>query len=155
MAAALSFDALKALATDTGFPNPELAAAVAMAESGGDPERKNIVTVPAPGNLPERSFGLWQVNTLAHPSYDEALLLDAVYNAQAALAVSKQGTDWSPWSTYTSGRYLAWMGGGVPNLPPPPSPGPSSSSSSSSATGWLVLAGLWWWSSRKGRSWTL
>src|ERR1019366_10543421 len=53
----------------------------------------------------ERSFGLWQINTLAHPNYDEASLLDPTYNAQAAYQISSAGTNWSPWSTYTHGEY--------------------------------------------------
>lgn len=97
---------LRSLAASVGFPNPNLAAAVAMAESTGNPSATNIVTNPAPGNGPERSFGLWQINTLAHPNYNETSLLDPTYNAQAAYAISDQGQNWTPWSTYTKGYYL-------------------------------------------------
>jgi hypothetical protein len=100
-----------ALAQSVGFPNPQIAAAVAMAESGGNPFATHIVTAPPPGQLPERSFGLWQINTLAHPEFDETQLLSAAYNAHAALLISQSGTDWTPWSTYTNGAYLAHMGG--------------------------------------------
>lgn len=105
----MTLDELQALAASVGFPDLETAAAVAMAESRGNPSAQNIVTNPAPGNGPERSFGLWQINTLAHPSYDETRLLDPTYNAQAALAVSKNGTDWTPWSTYNHGDYKQYM----------------------------------------------
>lgn len=102
---------LRSLAAHLGFPDPVTAAAVAMAESGGSPSATAIVTHPAPGNLPERSFGLWQVNTLAHPQYSETQLLDPTYNGQAALAISNGGRDWSQWSTFTSGKYRHYLGG--------------------------------------------
>jgi hypothetical protein len=100
---------LRSFAAQMGFPDFATAAAVAMAESTGDPSARNIVMQPAPGNLPERSFGLWQINTLAFPQFDEASLLDPTYNARAALAVSSGGRDWSRWSTYTSGKYRRWL----------------------------------------------
>lgn len=107
----MTLDQLRTLAASVGFPDPETAAAVAMAESGGNPSAQAIVTNPAPGNGPERSFGLWQVNTLAHPNYDESSLLDPTYNARAALAISSNGTNWTPWSTYNSGAYKQYMTG--------------------------------------------
>jgi Lysozyme like domain len=106
----MSLKEIRALAASVGFPDPDLAAAIAMAESSGNPFTANIVVTPAPGNLPERSFGLWQVNTLAHPEFNETQLLGAAYNAHAALLISKSGTDWSPWAGFTSGRYKQWMG---------------------------------------------
>jgi len=108
MAQVLNLAQLRALAVSTGFPNPDLAAAVAMAESGGNPNAEAIITNPLPGNGPERSFGLWQINTLAHPTYSEASLLDPTYNALAAYTISNGGTNWRPWSTYTSGLYKKW-----------------------------------------------
>lgn len=107
----MSLAQLRQLAASLGFPDPTTAAAVAMAESAGDPNATNIVTHPAPGNGPERSFGLWQVNTLAWPAYDETSLLDPTYNARAAYAISNGGRDWSPWSTYTNGAYRQYLGG--------------------------------------------
>lgn len=102
---------LRSLAAHLGFPDPVTAAAVAMAESAGNPGAINIVANPLPGNAPERSFGLWQINTLAHPQYDEGQLGDPTYNGQAAFAISSGGRNWTPWSTYTSGAYRAFMGG--------------------------------------------
>jgi hypothetical protein len=102
---------LQALASSVGFPDANLAAAVAMAESKGNPSATAIVTDPAPGDGPERSFGLWQINTLAHPSYNESLLLDPTYNAQAAFAISSGGQNWKPWSTFTKGYYRQYYAG--------------------------------------------
>lgn len=106
---------LRELAVRHGFPDPDTAAAVAMAESRGRPDAANVVTNPKPGNLPERSFGLWQINTLVHREYDEQRLLDPEYNAQAALAISSGGTVWRWWSTYSDGTYRRFM-------PPAPVP---------------------------------
>lgn len=118
----MTLDELRALAASVGFPDPDLAAAVAMAESRGNPSAQNIVS-PQQATAwneqhpdqsphgPERSFGLWQINTLAHPNYDEQQLLNPTYNAQAALAISSNGTNWGPWSTYTKGYYKQYYSG--------------------------------------------
>jgi hypothetical protein len=98
----MTIEELRALAREVGFPDPDTAAAVAMAESGGDASAVHIVTAPLPGNLPERSFGLWQINTLAHPGFDEKRLLDPHYNANAALVISSDTRGWSQWSTFTT-----------------------------------------------------
>lgn len=104
----MNISQIRALAVSIGFPDPDLAAAVAMAESKGDPNAANVVTDPLPGNGPERSFGLWQINTLAHPAYDETSLLTPSYNAMAAFQISAGGRDWKPWSTYKDGTYLKY-----------------------------------------------
>lgn len=92
----LSFSELVALADQAGFPDPALAAAVAMAESGG-----NSAAVGDGGT----SFGLWQIHTPAHPQFDAGRLLEPAYNAGAAWQISRGGTDWTPWTTFTSGAY--------------------------------------------------
>jgi hypothetical protein len=90
------------LARSVGFPDPALAAAVAMAESSG-----NAYAVGDAGT----SFGLWQVHAPSHPEFDAGRLLDATYNAHAALLVSKSGADWSPWTMFRNGRYKAFLPG--------------------------------------------
>jgi hypothetical protein len=120
----LSLAELRDLAARAGFPASALdvSAAVAMAESRGYPSAAHIVTplqAAAMNQLPERSFGLWQINTLAHPEYDESKLLDADYNARAAFAISVGGTDWDHWSVHNPGphgeppAYLQFMPGGA------------------------------------------
>ena len=93
---------LTQLAYDHGFPDPALAAAVAMAESGGDPHAQGDPRGPfdATPNGTSTSFGLWQVHTPAHPEYDPRSLLDPDYNADAAFKISSGGTVWKWWSTY-------------------------------------------------------
>lgn len=74
--------------------------AVALAESGGDPNALN-----ARG---EYSVGLLQVNRRAHPQYPEHLLRQPLYNAQAALEIyRKQGI--RAWGAYTDGRYRRYL----------------------------------------------
>jgi hypothetical protein len=104
---------LQALAASNGFPDANLAAAIAMAESGGDPNAYNT----------EGSYGLWQIDIKYHPEYasDPSVLFDPTTNARAAYKISSGGKDWSPWSTYrcpctgcgTSGPacYLQWYAG--------------------------------------------
>ena len=97
---ALSFEAIESLARSVGFPDPELAAAIALAESSG------IATAVGDGGT---SIGLWQINTTAHPQFSRADLVDPTFNAQTALGISKRGTDWKPWSTYNSGAYKRFL----------------------------------------------
>lgn len=124
----LSPDQLRDLAASVGFPDPAKAAAVAMCESYGHSDASNIVTNPGPGAQPERSFGIWQVNTLASPQFDEANLLDPTYNARAAYVVSRGGTYWAPWwNTIQSGCYRQYLPAGyvAPDLPATPPARPS------------------------------
>jgi hypothetical protein len=105
---------LRSLAAHVGFADVVTAAAVAMAESGGDPCAQgdpNIGTRSCTPNGRSTSFGLWQIHVTPtiHAAYDPLKLLDPTYNAQAALAISKGGTDWTPWTTFTSGAYRRYM----------------------------------------------
>lgn len=98
----LTKQALLDLAQRTLFPDPALAVAIAMAESGGAPN--------ALANTPrEYSVGLWQINLRAHPQWTREEMADPEQNARAAFIVSNGGTNWSPWSTYKSGAYRSFM----------------------------------------------
>lgn len=88
------------IATAAGFPDPQLAVAIALAESGG---------VPGAKGDNRRSIGLWQINLDSHPSYDEEALKDPATNAAAAFAISKQGKDWRPWTTFRNGAYRRFV----------------------------------------------
>jgi hypothetical protein len=113
----LSLAALRELAARVGFPDPDTAAAVAMAESGGNPSAVNDTRgrtdLPA-GTQQEYSLGLWQVNALAHTDVDATRLLDPEYNARSALLISNGGTDWHAWSAFTRGLYRKYMPQGAP-----------------------------------------
>ncbi len=90
------------LARDAGFPNPELAAAVAMAESGGNANAVGDLLLGG-------SYGLWQINIKAHPQYLVAQLFDPAYNARAAFEISSGGINWQPWTTFRTGAYLRYL----------------------------------------------
>jgi LysM repeat protein len=68
-----------------------MAASIAMAESGGNQY--------ATGTVGER--GYWQIN----PVNGALSTYDPHGNARAAVIMSANGTNWSPWTTYTSGAY--------------------------------------------------
>jgi len=75
-----------------GSPAVEVtAASIAMAESEGDEF--------ATGTVGER--GYWQIN----PVNGALSTYDPYGNARAAVIMSADGTNWSPWTTYTSGAY--------------------------------------------------
>lgn len=96
----------------------DIAAAIALAESQGCKYAKAGPNDDRPANQctyryteAEDSFGLWQVNHEAHPIYTSDELYDAVGNARAALAISSGGTDFGPWTTYTSGAFTQYLTG--------------------------------------------
>jgi hypothetical protein len=98
---ALTLPELRALAASVGFPDPDMAAAVAMAESGGHP-----AILGDQGH----SVGLWQINLPSHPEMSALNLTDPTTNAHAALTISKNGTDWSPWwTTMHTGSYKRFL----------------------------------------------
>jgi len=68
-----------------------MAASIAMAESSGNP---NAIS-------PTDDFGLWQINA----SHGAEATLNPLGNAQAAVDISGNGSNWGPWTTYTSGAY--------------------------------------------------
>lgn len=89
---------LRDLAVSVGFPDPDLAAAVAMAESGGNPNAYGDAQYGG-------SVGLWQINLPSHPGVTASQLYDPTFNAQAAYQISNGGTNWTPWTTYNTGAY--------------------------------------------------
>lgn len=68
-----------------------IAAEIAEAESGGYQF--------ATGAAGER--GYWQIA----PGWGFLSTYDAWGNARAAVIISRNGTDWDPWTTYTDGLY--------------------------------------------------
>lgn len=112
--ATLSTEQIAAAAAQAGIPAAEVprAVAIALAESGGNPNAYN-------GVGRDNSYGLWQINMLGAmgPERRRALgittnaeLFNPSVNARAMAMISSNGTNWAPWTTYTSGRYLLFMG---------------------------------------------
>lgn len=68
-----------------------MAAEIAMAESGGNQYALS----------PTDDYGYWQINA----SNGALATFSAYGNARAAVILSQDGTNWNPWTTYTSGAY--------------------------------------------------
>lgn len=89
----------------------DIAVAIAIAESGGKNEVGDL-------NRPHAgcsSTGMWQINYCpdrdkAGSLRDPANASDPWKNAQAAYSISNGGTNFHPWTTYTSGAYKAHLG---------------------------------------------
>ncbi|MCU7826408.1 hypothetical protein [Kitasatospora sp. DSM 101779] len=117
---ALTYDELRHLSREVGFEEGEVdvAAAVAMAESTGRPEAVGDESLADATWGP--SIGLFQIRSLRHPQQFgfpdnlrvETSLRGPTYNAKVARAIQTQAHGWSPWSTYTSGRYRDFLPNG-------------------------------------------
>jgi LysM repeat protein len=90
----LGCSGLEALWEAAGGSHAEafMAAEIAMAESGGNQFALS----------PTNDYGYWQINGSHGPA--EATF-NAIGNAKAAIAISGDGTDWNPWTTYVTGAY--------------------------------------------------
>jgi hypothetical protein len=104
----------------------DIAAAIAQAESGGCQyaQRGPVDIRPVKQCVyvldPVRYvIGLWQINQTAHPTYDRLSLFNALDNAKAAVAISGRGADFSPWVTYTNGRYRDFLQASTEPAPQP------------------------------------
>jgi LysM repeat protein len=69
-----------------------MAAEIAMAESSGNQWALS----------PTDDYGYWQINASRGPAL---ATFNALGNAEAAVLISSDGTDWTPWTTYTEGLY--------------------------------------------------
>ena len=69
-----------------------IAAEIAMAESGGRQY----------AHSPTNDFGYWQINGGHGP---RMATYNPFGNARAAIAISSNGSNWRPWTTYVTGAY--------------------------------------------------
>jgi len=84
----------------------DLAAAIAQAESGGQPK----VTSPNPDG--GTNVGLWQLDTKGKGTgHTVAQLQNPATNAKVTVAASSNGADWSAWQTYAQGTYKQYLAG--------------------------------------------
>lgn len=113
----LTYQQIAQYAYNAGFRGDGLstAVAVAMAESSGDPTQLGDVGLENATYGP--SVGLWQIRSV-NPGYGNATEraqrnaqanLDPSTNATDAYAISRQGTNFQPWSTYTGGAYRRYL----------------------------------------------
>ena len=84
-----------------------LMAAIALAESGGDPGAMNYTD----NNGTQTSVGLWQVSSGSH-SYPSSWTTPQGNAAEAVAKYQSQGL--GAWGTYTSGAYQQYYQGGTP-----------------------------------------
>lgn len=89
-----------------------IAAAIAEAESAG----KSDATNATDNGGTQTSWGLWQISNGTH-NQPVANILDPNVNAQQAVAKYNAAGGWSPWGTYTSGAYAAFLSGKTPPDP--------------------------------------
>ncbi len=95
---------LRNLTRKLGFAKPKIAAAIALAESSGDPLAVGVNKKPR-----STDRGLFQINSRWHPEVSDRCAFDARCNAEAALEISENGRDWTPWSTWHNGAYKAYL----------------------------------------------
>jgi hypothetical protein len=101
----LSADQIASLAIAAGLPCDRivLATAVALGESGGD---TGATHADDDGSIDR---GLWQINSLAWPSYSTTCVFDGACNAGAMAAISGNGSNFGPWLAYTNHRYQQFL----------------------------------------------
>ena len=109
-----------------------LMAAIALAESSGDPAATN----PTDNNGTQTSWGLWQISDGTHnmPSPD---ILTPMGNARAAVA-KYQSQGLGAWGTYTSGAYRVFYRG---NIPPGQLPQGGGSQPATTTAWWSSIPG--------------
>jgi lysozyme-like protein len=112
----LSYDAILQLAQNAGFDaDAPTAAAIAVAESGGDPDayNKESQAVGYHGRTDAEdgkgSYGLWQIYLFLHPEFAGQDLTDPETNANAAYRVFSDAKGFHPWSTFKDGTYQQYM----------------------------------------------
>lgn len=89
---------LAVIAGAAGFTGDGLnkAVAVALAESGGNPQAVGVNA----DKWRSRDRGLWQINNHWHPEVTDAQAFNPASAAKAAYTISHAGRDWSQWSTW-------------------------------------------------------
>jgi hypothetical protein len=95
-----------------GFPHDArlvTGIAIGMAESHCAPAARgnNTASPGCPDGSNDR--GMWQINSCWHDEVTDGCAFEPLCAAGAAFVISHGGTDWSPWTTFDNGRYLAYM----------------------------------------------
>jgi len=100
---------IKAYCLAHGFTDDqaETMAAIALAESGGNNGAHALTSK-------EDRYGVYQINRYAWPMYTVNCLRDMYCSTNAAYTISRQGTDFTPWSVYKDGKYKSKLPIGKP-----------------------------------------
>lgn len=114
--AVLSPAQIKGLAEGAGVRGQAavIATAIALAESGGKTDARNDGDADPPRGWGP-SVGLWQVRSRIDQQgtggeRDASRLYDPMFNARSMATISNGGTNWQPWSVFSSGRYREHLG---------------------------------------------
>ena len=110
------------------------AAEIAMAESSG---RQYASLVNTNGTTDR---GYWQINS----SHGSLSTFDANGNARAAVLISSDGADWSPWVTWQTGARRELLTIEHPILSPGPKGGPAMPLSKSHIIALVIIAAVLW-----------
>jgi hypothetical protein len=78
--------------------------AIAEAESGGNPLASNTV-----GNSAGTDRGVLEINSFYHSEVSNACAFDPQCAFDAAFTISSGGTNFTPWTTFTSGAYQQFL----------------------------------------------
>jgi len=106
---------LEDILTQAGVPKEfhNTMIAIALAESSGNAQAHNK-------KRPDNSYGLWQINMIDNlgPARRKKFglssnedLFDPVTNAKVAWQISNKGKSFTPWTTFTSGKYKEFLTG--------------------------------------------
>lgn len=109
----MNYEQLVRLAQDVGLneSRAHVAAAIAMAESGGDEDA--VVH-----DDDDDSYGLWQINMRGNMGPERRrkyglpnnnALLDPRRNAMVMADISNKGGNFNAWTTYTTGKYKKFL----------------------------------------------
>lgn len=97
---------IKAYAAAAGFTGNGLITiiAIALAESGGQTHGKDNVNADG-----SRDRGLYQINSRWHPEVSDAQAYNAALASKEAFRISQSGTNFNPWTTYSTGIYKNYL----------------------------------------------
>jgi hypothetical protein len=94
-------------AKNAGFTGQGLTNIVAISEAedtSGNPLATNTV-----GNSAGTDRGVLQINSFYHPEVSNQCAFDPQCSFNAAFNISSSGTNFTPWATFTSGKYLQYV----------------------------------------------
>lgn len=100
-----SYDQLVQYAQQAGFSSSSslIIAAIALAESGGDPLKQHT---NVDGSIDR---GILQINNVYHSEVSDSCAYNVACAFQAAYAISNGGTNFQPWVTYQTGAYQKYV----------------------------------------------
>jgi len=107
--AVLTVPQARQYAAQAGFSGKplDIIVAIAQAESG---LRTDAQHVNNDGSLDR---GILQINKRWHPEVSDSCAYNALCSFQQGYRISNSGTNFNPWSTYTSGLYLRYLSSGA------------------------------------------